>query len=112
MFLKFFFFFYNFLFLGELLLARVFQHLVEGQAVVEHLLVLPLLLKLKQKQEVVYSGRGDLNTELVWYLNGRKRLDAKWSSFRMPFEYRTAQPFEYWKNGSHLVFFCTGPVFE
>ena len=23
-----------------------------------------------------------------------KRLDAKWCGFRMPFEYRTAQPFE------------------
>ena len=30
----------------------------------------------------------------------------------MPFEDRTAQPFEYWTNGRRLVFLCTGLVFE
>ena len=55
LFLKFFFFFDNFLFLVQLLLARVVQHLVEGEAVVEDLLVLPLLVKLKQKQNRLRS---------------------------------------------------------
>ena len=32
-----------------------------------------------------------------------KRLDAIWSSFQMPLEYRIAQPFEYQTNGCHLV---------
>ena len=32
--------------------------------------------------------------------------------FLMLFEYWTAQPFEYRRNGCHLVFLCTGPVFE
>ena len=41
----------------------------------------------------------------------KNRLDAKWSGFRMPSEYRTAQAFEYLTNGCHLVFLCTGPVF-
>ena len=30
----------------------------------------------------------------------------------MPFEYRTDQPFENRTNGRHLVFLCTGLVFE
>ena len=41
-----------------------------------------------------------------------KMLDVKWSGFRMPCEYRTAKPFEYGTNGHHLVFLCTGSVFE
>ena len=39
-----------------------------------------------------------------------KSLDAKWSSIGMPFEYQTAQPFEYLTNGPHLVVLCTDPV--
>ena len=31
---------------------------------------------------------------------------------RSVFEYRTAGPFEYWTNGHHLIFLCTGPVLE
>ena len=30
----------------------------------------------------------------------------------MPFEYQTAQTFEYRTNGRHLVFLCTGRVLE
>ena len=63
-----------------------------------------------QGTQLLYSG--DLNTELVWCSNGGKKLDAKWSGFQMPFQYRTAQPSEYWTNGRHIVFSCTGPVFE
>ena len=39
-------------------------------------------------------------------------MDAKWFSFQMPFEYRTAQPFGYQTNGCHLVSLCTYPVFK
>ena len=28
----------------------------------------------------------------------KKSSDAKWAGFGMPFEHRTAQPFEYWTN--------------
>ena len=34
----------------------------------------------------------------------KKRLDARWSSILMPYEYCTARPFEYRTNGHHLVF--------
>ena len=42
----------------------------------------------------------------------KKRSDAKWSGFRMPFEYQTAWPFENRTIGHHLVFLCTGLVFK
>ena len=35
----------------------------------------------------------------------QKRLDAKWSGFRMSFDYRTAQPFEYQTNRTILFSF-------
>ena len=52
----------------------------------------------------------DLNTELVRLVE--KRLDAKWSSFQMPFEYGSAQTFEDRTNGRHLVFLCTSLVYD
>ena len=62
-------------------------------------------------QDLEHNVR-DLSTELVWYSNGWKEVDAKWSGFGMPFEYRRAQPFEYRINWRHLVFLCTGLVFK
>ena len=48
---------------------------------------------------------GDLNTKLVWDSNGpTKEVGCQWSGIQMPFEY--------WTNGCHLVFLCTGPVFK
>ena len=53
------------------------------------------------------NDSGDLNTKVVRYSNGQKRLDAKRSGFQMPFEYWIVQPFEYWTHGHHLDFLCT-----
>ena len=37
------------------------------------------------------------------YSFGQKEVRCQWSGFLMPFVYRSAQPFEYQTNGSHLV---------
>ena len=50
--------------------------------------------------------------KMTTFLLVEKRLDAKWSGFRMPYEYQMARPFEYWTNGSHLVFLFIGLLFE
>ena len=61
---------------------------------------------------------GPIFTGLVqWGSEYRTSLVFKWSKRGwMPkglvFEYKTAQPFEYWRNGRHLVFLYTGLLFE
>ena len=36
-----------------------------------------------------------------------KRLNTKWSSIQMPFEYQITRPFEYWTNAHHLMYWSS-----
>ena len=69
------------------------------------LLIMELMLDYRTKSDrsVFNLYSGDLNTDLIWYSNGQKRLNAKWSGFPMPFEYRRAWLFEFRTNGCHVV---------
>ena len=50
-------------------------------------------------------------TSLVFKWSKRGWI-PKGSRIGIPFEYRTAWPFEFCTIGHYLVFLCTGPVFE
>ena len=65
------------------------------------------LISLQWGSEYQTSLSGKSGIQMV-----EKRSYAKWSSFQMPFENWTARLFEYRANGCHLVFLCTGAVFE
>ena len=72
-------------------------------------------LAAKQFLDHIYRVRTQWGSEyqtssvFIW---SKKEVGCRISGIQMPFKYQTARLFEYLTNGSHLVFLCTGQVFE